>query len=172
MRPALSRAARLLLLVSLGLNLMFGAWLWVHAPWRHGGSGSGWRHAPVPQLLDLRAFRRALPTPRQGVVDAVFEQHRPAMRERLDELFAARRDVHRAIRAEPFDRAILDRAFHALRESESAAADQAQTMVADVLQQLTPTERAALAELVPRRRSHDHTRRREQRPDPESRPSQ
>jgi Spy/CpxP family protein refolding chaperone len=161
MSASLPRAARVLLLLSLALNLAFGAWLWMHAPWRHAPAGMSLRHAPLPSLLDLRAFRRSLPPERQAVLDAAFETDRTAMRARLGALFAARRDVRAAIAAEPFDRAALDAAFAALRSAEQAAADHAQHRLGDVLEQLTPAERKQWSELVPRRGERGRGARRE-----------
>jgi uncharacterized membrane protein len=160
MTPTAPRSLRLILLASLGLNLMLATWLIAHAPWRHPPGG---RHAPVPQLVDLRAFRKALPPERQGVVDTAFATHRPALRERIGALFAARREVRDAIRAEPFDPAALDAGFARLRSAEAEAASQAQRVLGEVLMQLTPQERAQLADLVPRRGLHRREERRESR---------
>lgn len=153
MSAPLSRAARVLLLLSLALNVALGTWWAAHAL-RHDGGGRGAR-AALPQLVDLREFRRALPEPRRTVVDEAFAAHRPAMRERLVALHAARRDVREAMRAEAYDRGALDAAFERLREAESAAAREAQALLADVLDVATVEERRRLSELVPRRRERE-----------------
>lgn len=150
MSATLSRAARLLLLLSLALNLALGTW-WASHALRHEGGGRGPR-AALPQLVDLREFRRALPEPRRAVVDQAFLAHRAAMRERLVALHAARRDVREAMRADAYDRGALDAAFERLRVAESAAAREAQALLADVLDVASVEERRTLAELVPRRR--------------------
>jgi Spy/CpxP family protein refolding chaperone len=151
MTASLSRAARIVLLLSLALNLALGAWLWMHLGWRHSSGHRAHLHAPVSTLLDLRAFRRSLPPERQAVIENAFASERGEMRARLGELFQARRAVRAAIEAEPFDRAALDAAFAALRAAEDAAAAQAQRRLGDVLQQLTPEERRQWSELVPHR---------------------
>jgi Spy/CpxP family protein refolding chaperone len=164
MSTNLSTPARALLLASLAINLVLATWFLVHAPWRHGPGGAEGRHAPVPQLVDLRTFRRALPEDRQGVIDAAFAAQRPELRQRIRALFDARRGVRDAIRAEPFDRPALDAAFARLRTAEADAALQAQGALGDVLQQLTPEERQQLADLVPRRGPHGREPRRERAP--------
>jgi Spy/CpxP family protein refolding chaperone len=146
----LSRTARVLLLLSIALNVALATALVSYAPWKHGGRDP--RHGgPVPGLLDLRAFRRSLPEARQAIVETAFAAHRDALRPRLGALFAARRAVREAIRAEPFDRATLDAAFAALRAAETEAATEAQALLGDVLVSATPEERRRLAELMPRR---------------------
>ena len=169
MSTKLPSSARALLLASLAINLVLATWFVVHAPWRHAPGGPEGRHAPVPQFIDLRSFRRVLPEDRQGVIDAVFAEQRAGLRERIRALFDARRDVRDAMRAEPFDRATLDAAFERLRVAETDAALRTQAMLGDVLQQLTPEERRQFADLVPRRGPHGREARRERAPrDPDS----
>ena len=165
MSAMLSRSVRWLLLASLVANLAFASWFVLQAPWRHHGGREG-RHAPLPQLVDLRTFRRALPPERRDVAEAAFAAHRPALRARIGELFEARRAVRDAIRAEIFDRAALDAAFVRLRAAEAAAAEQAQSVLGDALQQLTPEERRQFSDLVPHRPARADGRREREPRDP------
>ena len=163
MSAPVARIVRVALLSSLALNLILGGWLMSRAAWGPRNLPHA-QHATLPHLADLRAFRRALPEARQAAVDRSVDRHRPAMRERVGGLFAARRAVRAAMRAEPFDRAALDAAFAQLRQAESEAAESAQTLMGDVFEAATPVERAALADLVPRharnreRAHHQHPR--------------
>ena len=149
MNAPLSRTARIALLLSLALNVALGAMLaWHHGPWRGERGG---RHAPsLPHLFDVRALRRVIPDERQPVLQPIFEKHRPEMRSRLHALFAARGDVRQAIAAEPFDPVALQSAFARLREADRATAEQAQTMMAEVLAVATPEERRKMAEIMAR----------------------
>lgn len=146
---ALPRTLRIVLLLSLALNVALGVFVaWHHGPWRDGDRG---RHAPgLPHLFDVRALRRVVPPEREDVIRPIFEQHRPEMRRRLHELFAARGDVRRAIAAEPYDRAQLESAFARLREADRATAEQAQLMLAELLAVATPEERRKMSELMAR----------------------
>ena len=161
MSTTLSPRARALLLASLAINLVLATWFVVHAPWRHPTGGPDGRHAPVPQFIDLRSFRKVLPDDRQGVIDEVFAAQRADLRARIGALFEARRVVREAMRAEPFDRVALDAAFARLRVAETEAAVQTQATLGDVLQQLTPEERRQFADLVPRRGPHGREPRRD-----------
>jgi Spy/CpxP family protein refolding chaperone len=168
MSTTISRTARVALLISLALNVALLAVLWMHAPWnddrseRRGGHRSG----PIQQLFDVRALKRSLPPERQQVINQAIEGRRDTLRAGLAELFDARREVRTAIQAQPYDRASLESAFSRLRAAEDATAAQAQAMLGDVLDAITPDERAELAKLIARRapRRHDSSHGRE-RPD-------
>ena len=149
MSTSLSRIARLVLLLSLALNLALLVFVgWHHGPWRDQGRG---RNAPpLPHLFDVRALRRVIPPEREAVLQPIFETHRPQMRARLHDLFAARGDVRRAIAAEPYDRAALDSAFARLREADRATAEEAQAMLTELLAVATPEERRKMSELMAR----------------------
>ena len=149
MSASLSRTARIVLLLSLALNLALLVFVgWHHGPWRDNDRG---RHAPpLPHLFDVRALRRVIAPEREAVIRPIFEAHRPQMRSRLHDLFAARGDVRRAIAAEPFDRAALESAFARLREADRATAEEAQAMLAELLDVATPEERRKMSELMAR----------------------
>jgi hypothetical protein len=149
MSAPLARTARIALLLSLALNLALLVFVaWHHGPWRDADRG---RHAPpLPHLFDVRALRRAIPPEREGAVRPIFEVHRPQMRARLHDLFAARGDVREAIAAEPFDRSALESAFARLREADRATAEEAQAMLAELLAAATPEERKKMSELMAR----------------------
>lgn len=149
MSAPLSRTVRVALLLSLVLNVALGGMLaWQHGPW---GRDARHRHAPaLPHLFDVRALRKVIPDERRHVLEPVFEKHRPEMRSRLHDLFAARGDVRQAIAAEPFDRVQLESAFTRLREADRSTAEQAQLMMAEVLAAATPEERKKMSELMAR----------------------
>lgn len=161
----MSRAARLVLLLSLALNVALAVALALAV--RGGDTERKPRHgSPLPGMFDPRALREALPPERQVVLDAALDAHRATLRSRLGELFEARRGVREVMLAETFDRAALDAAFERLRATETAAANEAQAMLADVLAQTTLDERRQLAERMERRpgRSRDGERGRERAP--------
>ena len=143
---------RWVLLLSLALNVALGAALLLplvaadHYRGQRSGHSHGGDHMPSPRQL-----RRLLGEEREAVVDAVFEKHRPALRETFRPLHAARGAVHAAMHAEPFDRAALDAAFAELRERDAATAAAVQAMLAEVIAQLTPDERARIAASMEKR---------------------
>lgn len=144
-----------LLLASLALNIAVLSGLAVHA-FDHGRherrdapSAMGGRGAMFPHPMLLR---RALSDERRAVAEAVMQEHREDIRGSLRALADARADVHAAMAAEPFDRAALDRAFVALRERDAQAATEVQAMLAELMVELTPEERAAVVEGMQRRR--------------------
>ena len=146
---SLPRTARIVLLLSLALNLALGVFVaWHHGPWRDADRG---RHGPaLPHLFDVRALRRVVAPERADALTPIFERHRPAMRARLLDLFAARGDVRRAIAAEPYDQQALQSAFARLREADRATAEEAQAMLAELLAVATPEERRKMSELMAR----------------------
>jgi Spy/CpxP family protein refolding chaperone len=153
MNLSVSRTLRLALLMSLALNVALASMLaWQHGPWR--GEARGRHAAAMSHLFDVRAMRRVIAPERQSALAPIFEKYRPQMRSRLEALFAARGDVRQAIAADPFDAAALAAAFARLREADRATAEQAQSMMAEVLAVATPEERRRMAEIMGRSASH------------------
>lgn len=148
---------RTVLLVSLALNIALGAslaWM-VLQPQPTRGEMRAREGRP---MFHPEQLRRALPAERSELIDSVLAAHRAGMRVRLTELAGAREAVREAVQHEPFDRNALDAAFADLRESERRTAQEAQALIGDLLQQLTPEERAQLSGLF------THPGRRGQRP--------
>ena len=135
---------RWVLLLSLALNVALGAALLLplvaadHYRGQRSGHSHGGDHMPSPRQL-----RRLLGEEREAVVDAVFEKHRPALRETFRPLHAARGAVHAAMHAEPFDRAALDAAFAELRERDAATAAAVQAMLSGSMHMATGSGAAA-----------------------------
>lgn len=151
------RALRIGLLLSLALNALLLAALlapFALSPREHGHDGHRGRRGGPALMISPHQLKRSLPSAQSALVDAVLATHRPQLRMRIGVMLDARRDVAAALRAEPFDRAALDRAFVALRARENAIAEAAQAMLGDVAAQAGPAGRAQLATLVPERPRH------------------
>jgi len=161
-------SVRWLLLLSLALNVALGAALVLpmvasehYRGHRSGSHSHGRDHMPNPRHL-----RRLLGEERASLVDAEVDRHRERIRATFPPLHAARATVHAAMHAEPFDRAALDHAFAELRARDAATAEAVQAMLADVIAQLTPEERARIAtsmEMRERERQERREKRREAR---------
>lgn len=147
---SISRSARIALLVSLALNVLLvavlvGGMLGKH--W-HGDPGRGRGGAGLPHFGELRSFTRALPPPRAAEFDRIMQARRDTVRARIVELVRARRAVHAVIAGEPFQRARLDAALLRLRTAEHEAAQEAQALLAEMLELSTAQERTQLVELM------------------------
>jgi hypothetical protein len=164
MSTQLARSARIVLLLSLALNVALGTMLWMHGPWRSGGDRGAHRAPPGLHLFDVRALKRSLPAERQKVLDEAIAVHREPLRAALGRLFEARLAVRDAIRAPAYDRAALDAAFAQLRSAEATTAGEAQAMLGDVLDAATPQERIALSEMMAKRTPRARDDRRSHRP--------
>lgn len=153
--PGLRPALRWLLVGSLALN----AALLAGIAWQHVDHGPRRMHRvhvragmmPSPQML-----RAAVPESRRAVVDQVLQRHHEPIRESVRGVFQARAAIHGLLTAERIDPAALDRAFATLRERDAQAARAVQVMLTDLVSQLTPQERRALAETVQRRHHGRH----------------
>ena len=144
---------RVLLVVSLALNVAVAAGFAWHHFNGHEGRRDGHRMLVVrgAMMPNPRVLRAVLSEERQAVVDAVLAEHRLAIRSNVREVFQARTAVHDLMTADTIDRAALDRAFADLRARDAEAATAVQAMLTDLVTELTPEERRALAEAVHRR---------------------
>lgn len=157
------RLSRFILIVSLSLNLALAVavgWL----AWQSNRAMPEVQTRQPRAMFHSDALRRALPPERGVFVDRILAQHRESMRAHIEQLNHARAQVRQAIRAEPFTRHALDDAFAQLREAEGGAAQEAHTLLSELVEQAEPQERARLARLVPERRGRrarraDHARR-------------
>ena len=159
----MTRLSRFILIASLSLNLALAAGLgWL--AWQSNRAAPE-SHTRQPRaMFHSDALRRALPPERGPFVDRIVSQHRENMRDHIEQLSLARAGVREAILAEPFTRQALDDAFARLRETEGSTAQEAHTLLSDLVEQAEPDERARLARLVPERRGRrdrprDHVRR-------------
>lgn len=143
----MSRSIRILLIVSLALNLTLGAglawWGWqVH---RNQTNAARFDGRPMFRPDALRASLRG---ERSELVDRVMAHHRDRMRNQIQSLRQAREDVRAAMLAEPFQRERLDAAFAQLRSAEASTATEAHALVGDLVEQAEPRERQRIARLV------------------------
>jgi uncharacterized membrane protein len=155
-----STAGRWILLVSLALNLALlialllprvGLGLAAGEPaTRRGGGGAG----PVPWVI-----RSVFEGDRREQVTAIMQDHREPIRAVLREVRRARRDVGAALHADPFEPASLEQALEHLRRAEAAASIAMHHMLADVVEDLDGSERAAVAERLWSTARPDRTRR-------------
>jgi uncharacterized membrane protein len=151
---SLSRPMRFLLVGSLALNLFGIGAIAADAIMDRDGRGGLFGHCRPPRFMGLpspRELREVLPANDQAKLDDLLKVNKAHFRQRLDELFAARRLVADAIKAEPFDRATVETAFAALRERDAAMAAGAQDWLIDFIEQLDPEGRVKVAELLTRR---------------------
>ena len=104
-------AVVLLLVLSVGLNLFV---LGAAAAWRH--HGGGWHGGGKYAAMDRETRREARPYFR-----AAFRANKDELRAARRAVRAARGEVAELLQAEPLDRAELDAALMALRDSNVAA---------------------------------------------------
>ena len=163
------RPFRWLLLLSLALNVALVATLIIAAVERHrpdhGGHG-GRFSLPSPRML-----LSALPEDRRALINELYAEHRQHVRTAMRERRQARREVRQLMLASEFDRERIDQAFAELRARDEKAAEAVQSMLIEVLSELTPEERVKVAELVPQRR-HRHQREREREAERSSAPAE
>lgn len=152
MAARLSMSVRILLVVSLALNLfVIGA---VVADAAIGGGsvasalGLSQQRPRFFGLPNPREIRDLLPDHGDAVLDEIYESRRAEFRERLTAMFEARRAVAEAIKAEPFDRAKLEAAFATLRERSGTIAAAAQDSLIEIASRLDSEERTQLADLI------------------------
>ena len=155
----LSTPIRVVLLVSLGLNLLLAVaagGLW----WRQRAAPPAQESLEARSLPDPRRIARALPPARRALVREALAPDRAAFAEDLRALRAAHTEVRDALRAQPFEAAALESALADVRERERAMAARVHAGLLRLSVQLTDAERAQLADSVPRR-DHHHGRERE-----------
>lgn len=158
--PATPRRLRHWLLVtSLVLNVFLIGGIAAGLAVRHGSPFFGHdRPSRMMAMPTPHKIRAALPESAQPVIEGIFDAHRQDMRSRIGRLRDARRAVAAAIRAEPFDPAVLGAALAELRAREGEVASAAHEAVAELAAKLDPDSRARLAELVEIRRRGDQQR--------------
>ncbi len=124
----------LVLLVSLGLNVLFAGMMighWAGGP-RHGGGS--------PEF-DRHAARDALPPSSQALVDEIWTRHEPKLHEAFKGIRKARRDIHRVLTADQLDRAALEAAQAALGMRWDVARAEMATGLMELALALPPEER-------------------------------
>ncbi len=124
-----------LLFVSLAANLMIAGF----AVSRFTGPGPG---DEVDRIVALGI--RAFPPEIQSDIMDQTRADRDAFRARLDAVRAARLQMFAAMRADPFDRAALDRAFTDLRDKTNEIQAIGQSILADAIANAPPDVRARI----------------------------
>lgn len=140
------RWAKWLLSLSLALNfvvigLAVGAAIKFH---RHGHSHGG--IATIGQIM------RALPDDRKDTAREMLDAARPDFKALRAERKAAKLAVAEAIDVTPFDAAAVARAFAALREKDQITKASTHGVMVEILEVLSPEERAAVAKGLSKRR--------------------
>lgn len=146
----LSRPLRLLLLLSLALNLALGSTLLVqHLRSDTPGTASEerrWSRMPSPRHL-----ARVLDEGDRQILLALAEQHRQPLSRSYRPLGQARRSLAQALRAEPFDPDALQAAFEQTREHQAATGAAMNAFMLDLTRQISPEGRHKIAEQLERR---------------------
>jgi len=145
-----SRRLRILLVVSLAVNLFFIA---VVAVWAIAGPGylRGAMGFHGPRMMGMpfpRQIRGVLNEPGQQILDSMLEARRDAFHANLDAMFDARAALAAAVAAEPFDRSKVEAAMTALRDKEAVLHAGAQSLITELASQLDVEQRGKLAELL------------------------
>lgn len=146
-----SRRLRLLLVISLAVNLFFIGAIAVSAITGHGLGmlGFGPTHGPRPWgMPNPRQLRGVLNDEGQQVLSTMLETRRDAFHANLDAMFAARQAVADALAAKPYDAAKVETAMAALREREAVMAASAQGMILELSAKLDDEQRGKVAELL------------------------
>ena len=148
-KPRMSTRTRVLLAVSLGLNLLvIGIVVGAstnHGKWRHDGPRGAISGGPLTQALspqDRRAIRRAIRAEQPEMVDA-----RAARAAGMDAVLAEMRRV-------PFDPAALAGEIDASRAGMRAQIELGQAMLVKRLADMSDAERAAFADRIEEIRRH------------------
>ena len=157
MSPRFDTALRWLLVASLALNVgLLSGIAWEH--FDHDRDHEPRRvHVRMPRgtmMPSPHLLRGVLSEERRAVVDGVLAEHRQSIGTSVRQVFQARAEVHDLMTAETIDRAALDQAFADLRARDAEAATAVQAMLTELVSELTPEERRALAEAV----HHRHPR--------------
>jgi uncharacterized membrane protein len=147
MKQLSRRQFGIILIVSLAANLFLAGL--VAGDWIMGRVGP---RPPFGPATNFGWMRHAIGSDAEKIIEPVMQQHRDAMRRQMEGVRATRRDVGAALTAEPFDRARLESALARLRSQAAEAQTAFHGTFVDVVSNLTPEQRAALAKESQRRR--------------------
>ncbi len=143
--PPARRRSRLgwALVASLAFNLFFvgligaTAWRWHNRQAQGMGfAGAGWMVQLMPEDIRMQLRER-------------MQQRRLDMRERVLEVRQAQLAVVRALAAEPYDKAAVERAFAELRQRQGRVQEVLQGTLADAAAELSPEMRKTLIDRLP-----------------------
>jgi uncharacterized membrane protein len=145
-----NRGLRIALAVSVALNLgilgmMAGAWFNHDGPAGRGGDFRDLGFGPFTEALspaDRAALRKA------------FIARMPDLREARRAMRQTQQDLLAALRADPFDRARLETVLAAQSDRSASQLAMGQSLLKDLLVQMTPEARRSFADRLEERLSH------------------
>jgi len=146
-----SRRLRLLLVISLAVNLFFIGAVAVSAIAGHGFGMMGFGGPHGPRLTGMpnpRQLREVLNDQGQQILSTMLDGRRDAFYANLDAMFEARQAVADALAAKPYDAAKVEAAMAVLRDREVVMATGAQSMILQLASRLDDEQRARVAELL------------------------
>jgi uncharacterized membrane protein len=162
----MSATTRWLLILSLALNLVFATAL---GTWyvKHRSATPELRGQLAPGLPSPRHLMRHLEPDERVLLREALQRRAPGFRSAARETGQARREVHRALLAEPFVRADLEAAMARLRQHGGRLSESAQASLVDLAEAMDSEGRARLAKALrhggPREREGDREERRDRR---------
>ncbi len=137
---------RILLIVSLCLNLfligVIAAGLYVAR--QRDGLGGGFANSP----FNPRNLAAMLPPDGKDKVEAVVRENRRQFMPLVRDSRQTRLDAFRVLQQEPLDRTKAQAALDEVRRADARLAEDGQRVVLDILQKLTPQERAIVMEKI------------------------
>ncbi len=131
-----SRILGLVLLASLGLNVLLGGLL--IGDWAGDGSNQGIRGS---RWFDRETARAALPAEAQKIVDAIWSRHEAAVREGYKAVREARAELQRVLTADELDPPALEAAQANLATRREAARLNITASMAELAHALPPKDR-------------------------------
>ena len=146
-----SRRLRLLLVISLAVNLFFIGVVAVSAVTGHGFGIMGFGGPHGSRLTGMpppRQLRSVLDEQGQQILGTMLDSRRDAFHANLDAMFEARQAVADALATKPYDPAKVEAAMAVLREREAVMATGAQSMILELASKLDDGQRAKVAELL------------------------
>ncbi|HEX7232510.1 MAG TPA: periplasmic heavy metal sensor [Candidatus Binatia bacterium] len=138
----MSKAAKLVFLASLILNIMLLGVILGHVPRSFSGTPS--RQERMEQGL------KKLPEPAQSHIRAVFARIRAAGDPARDQMEASRAEALRLLAAEPFDESAYDREVAKFDQSREQMFKQFGQAIKEATKELSPDERRMFAEILRR----------------------
>lgn len=147
----LSTPLRILLLLSLALNLALGTALAVRSVSEQAAPGSVQAHRDE-RGAGPRHFARVLDDADRAVLLRIYEAHREQLGGRRQAMGSSRKAIAAALREEPFDPARLDAAYAAASAQESTRSLAGQAFMRELAVELSPEGRQRIADRIERGR--------------------
>ncbi|QHQ33985.1 periplasmic heavy metal sensor [Algicella marina] len=136
-KPRFTRG-RILLIVSLSLNLLFIGLI----------AGAIWR-GPPPRLAgpsgEFRVIEHSLPEPARKILREAFRERRSAFRDRMREVEANRAELITLLRAETLDTAAVGALFDRQQAFWMTVSSEAQVIMLETIEGMSAEERAEFA---------------------------